>query len=611
MKPAPPESAAVHKQPSGKEGAGVIPANVIDDIKARSDIETVVSSVVTLKRTGQNLKGLCPFHSEKTPSFTVYPGTQSFYCFGCGAAGDVISFVMRTENLDYVSAVETLAKRAGIVLPDFDESDRREQGVTRTRVLQMNLEAAKFYRQMLFDEQTGGPGRQYLAERKLSMAAIKRFGLGYSPPSGSRMLKHLSSLGFTNQEIQTAYFAGKSERGYYDYFRGRVMFPIIDVQGNVIAFGGRVLDDSKPKYLNTSDTPAFKKTKNLFALNYAKNTDAGYFILCEGYMDVITLHDAGFGMAVASLGTAFTEEQARIIKRYVPKVILSYDSDEAGQKAANRAIGILEKAGIEPKVLRMSGAKDPDEYIKKYGADRFRSLIEDSGGKFEFMTENIRRKYDIDNPADRVKAVAEVAAAIADLYSNVERDIWIERASKAFSVDPKSLRADVDAQRKRSAKEADKKRRGELIRITSGLGDRVNTDFAKVPKAAKIEEGILGMIFLHPDYITREPGGRRLREDDFLTELGRRLFRFTAENAESGTFQFGLLNGAFTPDEVSRAAKMLAERADLSVNDGETFDSYVTALREEGTRHGEGADSLEAVLARRRSGTGEPPAGQP
>ncbi|MBR5366769.1 MAG: toprim domain-containing protein, partial [Clostridia bacterium] len=386
--------------------------------------------------------------------------------------------------------------------------------------------------------------------------------------------------------------------------RGRVMFPIIDVQGNVIAFGGRVLDDSKPKYLNTSDTPAFKKTKNLFALNYAKNTTAGYFILCEGYMDVITLHDAGFGMAVASLGTAFTEEQARIIKRYVPKVVLSYDSDEAGQKAANRAIGILEKVGIEPKILRMSGAKDPDEYIKKFGAEKFRALVEDSGGKFEFMTEGIRRRYDMDNPADRVKAVAEVAASIAGIYSSVERDIWIERAAKEFSVDPKSLRADVDAQRKRSAKEADKKRRGELIRITAGIGDRVNTDYAKVPRAAKIEEGILGMIFLHPDYLTREPDGRRLKEGDFLTDLGRRLFRFTAENAEGGTFQFGLLNGAFTPDEVSRAAKMLAERADLSVNDGETFDTYVTALREEAAKKTEEDDSLEALLARRRSAEG-------
>ena len=369
----------------------MIPASVIEDLRYRCDIESVISSYVSLKRAGSNLKGLCPFHSEKTPSFTVYPETQSFYCFGCGAGGDVINFVMRTENLDYRAAIETLAKRAGITLPD-DGEYQRSDGVTRTRVLQMNLEAAKFYRKMLFDDNMGAAGRRYFVDRGLSMMAIKRFGLGYSPPSGNQMLKHLTSLGFKPDEIQTAYFAGKSERGYYDYFRGRVMFPIIDVSGNVIAFGGRVLDDTKPKYLNTSDTPAFKKSRNLFALNYAKNTDAGYFILCEGYMDVIALHDAGFGMAIATLGTALTDEQARTIKKYTGKVIISYDSDEAGQKATARAIDLLEKAGLETKVLHMEGAKDPDEYIKRYGREKFRALIEESRSKFDYVLENTMKK---------------------------------------------------------------------------------------------------------------------------------------------------------------------------------------------------------------------------
>ena len=245
----------------------MIPSNIIEDIKYRCDIESVISSYVTLKRAGSNLKGLCPFHSEKTPSFTVYPATQSFYCFGCGAAGDVISFVMRAENLDYVSAIETLAKRAGIDLPDFSEDSGKSSGPSRSRVLEMNLEAAKFYRAMLFDETIGAPGRQYLAERQLSVATIKRFGLGYSPEKGNNLVRHLLSLGFGEDEIKTAYLGGKNDFGYYDYFRGRVMFPIIDVSGNVIAFGGRIIDSAKSdrKYLNTSDTPAFKKTKNLYA----------------------------------------------------------------------------------------------------------------------------------------------------------------------------------------------------------------------------------------------------------------------------------------------------------------------------------------------------------
>ncbi|MBE6626200.1 MAG: DNA primase [Ruminococcaceae bacterium] len=578
----------------------MIPASVIEDIRYRCDIESVISTYVTLKRAGSNLKGLCPFHSEKTPSFTVYPGTQSFYCFGCGAGGDVINFVMRTENLDYVAAVETLAKRAGIALPDFDSNSGRPDTVSRSRVLQMNLEAAKYYRKMLFDDNIGAPGRKYFTDRGLSMASIKRFGLGYSPPSGGSMLKHLTSLGFKHEEIRTAYFAGKNERGYYDYFRGRVMFPIIDVSGNVIAFGGRVLDDSKPKYLNTSDTPAFKKSKNMFALNYAKNSDAGYFILCEGYMDVITLHDAGFGMAVATLGTAITSEQARMMKKYTDRVIISYDSDEAGQKAANRAITLLEEAGIDAKVLRMQGAKDPDEYIKKYGADKFRELIEASRGKFEFMLDGIRSKYDMSISDSKIKALSEICAYIAGIQSSVERDIYIDKTAREFSVDLKSIRADVDAKRRRAQYENSKKRKGELIRITSGLSDRVNPDFAKQPKGARIEEAVLGMLFIRSEYFTRKIDGRELAADDFVTTLGKKLFEFAKERHDAGGFSIGMLNESFTSDEVSRVSRMIAERSELSGNDEKSFDIYVKSMRDESTNARDGELSLEDILKKKR-----------
>jgi len=581
----------------------MIPASVIEDIRYRCDIESVISSYVTLKRAGSNLKGLCPFHSEKTPSFTVYPGTQSYYCFGCGAGGDVINFVMRTENLDYVAAVETLAKRAGITLTDFDSNSGRPDGVSRSRVLQMNLEAAKFYRQMLFNDSVGGPGRKYFLDRGLSMAAIKRFGLGYSPPSGGSMLKHLRSLGFKGEEIRVAYFAGKNERGYYDYFRGRVMFPIIDVSGNVVAFGGRVLDDSKPKYLNTSDTPAFKKSKNMFALNYAKNSDAGYFILCEGYMDVITLHDAGFGMAVATLGTAITAEQARMMKKYTDRVVISYDSDEAGQKAANRAITLLEEAGIDAKVLRMQGAKDPDEYIKKYGADKFRELIEASRGKFEFMLDGIRGKYDISISDAKIKAISDVCSYIAGIDSSVERDIYIDKASREFSVDIKSIKADVEAKRKKRNYENSKKRKGELIRITSGIGDRINPDFAKQPKGARIEEAVLGMLFIRSEYFEREVDGKGLCEADFVTSLGKRLYSFASEQYINGGFNLGMLNERFTPDEVSRVHKMIADRNELSGNDEKSFDIYVRSMREESASAASGELSLEDILKRKRGET--------
>ena len=293
----------------------MIPSSVIEDIRARCDIETIIQSYVTLRKTGTNEKGLCPFHSERTPSFTVYPATQSFYCFGCGAGGDVITFIMKIENLDYRGAVEFLAEKAGIALPAWDGSELVKEGVSRKRILEMNLEAARFYRSMLFDEKIGAPGREYFFEKRgLSPATIRHFGLGYAPPYGSMTLQYMKSRGFTEEELREGYFCGKNERGYYDYFRGRVMYPIIDVSGNVIAFGGRVLGDEKPKYLNTSDTPAFKKSRNLFALNYAKNHCENGFILCEGYMDVIALHAAGFENAVAGLGTAFGDEQARILK---------------------------------------------------------------------------------------------------------------------------------------------------------------------------------------------------------------------------------------------------------------------------------------------------------
>ncbi len=581
----------------------MIPANIIEDIRFRCDIESVISSHVTLKRAGTNLKGLCPFHSERTPSFTVYPGTQSFYCFGCGAGGDVITFVMRTENLDYVGAVETLAKRAGIALPDFSDGFQRQDGVGRSRVLAMNLEAAKQYRKFLFDEQIGAPGRKYLMARGMSMAAIKRFGLGYAPEYGAQMTKHLKSLGFTEEEIKTGYLGGRGEYGLYDYYRARVIFPILDVSGNVIAFGGRIVDPSKSdrKYLNTSDTPAFKKTKNLYALNYAKNAGEGYFILCEGYMDVIALHEAGYGMAVASLGTAFTEEQARIIKKYVSRVVLCYDSDEAGQKATEKAIRILESVGIEPKILRMTGAKDPDEFMKKFGADKFRNLIEESRGKFDFFLDGVRNKYDLTVSTEKVKAMAEVCSFLAGIYSSVERDIYMDRAAKEFSVSLTSIKNDVTARQRRNQREKDAKRRGELIRVTTGLSDRVNPDFAKQPKAARMEEDILGMILLHNEYAARPVDGRPLKVEELPTALGQRLFRFIKENMESGSFQLGMLNESFSMSEISRVSQMIAERNELSINDEISYDTYVRALREDRELNGtEKSMSLEEFLAKKR-----------
>jgi len=576
----------------------VIPKSVISDICVRNDIEAVISSYVTLKRAGVNRKGLCPFHSERTPSFTVYPDTQSFYCFGCGAGGDVISFLMRIENLDYRSAVEQLAQRTGVALPDWDDGDKKENTIGRKRVLEMNLEAAKFYRNMLFDEVIGSPGRAYLQNRGLSGSIVKHFGLGFAP-SGNRLMQHMMRLGFREEELHAAYFCGKSDRGNYDYFRNRVMFPIIDVSGNVIAFGGRVLDDAKPKYLNTSDTPAFKKSKNLFALNYAKNHCKDGFILCEGYMDVIALHSAGFENAIATLGTAITAEQARMLKRYADRIYISYDSDAAGQNAANRAIRLLEEVGFEAKIIKIPDAKDPDEYIKKYGAERFKQIIKGSLSKFDYLLSNLTDKYNLEVPEEKIGALKEVCRAIASVYSSVERDIYVERTATFFALDVKSIQHDVQAVIRSNQRESEKKRKGELIRVTSGIGDVVNPDFAKKPKAARIEEDLLGMLFLHNEYATLCDRENILKEEDFFTDLGKRLFGYLMKAEQAGGFSMAMLGEHFTQEEVARANRMMVQRRELPGNDETTFRIYADTLRQEKNMVGD-AMSLEDLIAAKR-----------
>lgn len=576
-----------------------IPNSVIEDIRYRCDIEDVIGSYITLKRAGTNLKGLCPFHSEKTPSFVVYKDTQSYYCFGCGAGGDVINFIMRQENMDYVSAVEFLAKRAGITLPDFSEN--AHEGPGRARILQMNVEAAKYFRKMLFDDKIGAPARQYLiGKRALSSSVVKHFGLGYAPPEWRGLRDHLRSLGFTYEEMVAGNLCNKSdkyENSLYDSFRGRVMFPIIDVSGNIVAFGGRVLDDSKPKYLNSADTPAFKKSKNLFALNYARNSGEDTFIICEGYMDVIALHAAGFTNAIATLGTAITAEHARIIKRYVSKVILAYDGDEAGRKASDRAIGLLTEAGVDSRILVMKGAKDPDEFIKKFGREEFKKLLDEGRSRFDYIIETTCAKYNMKNPDDKIKAAHELVSEIAKVYSKVERDIYISKTAASLELDPKSVRYDVEsAMRKRN--NAEKKRHSEeLIRVTTGISDRVNPDYAKRPKTARLEEDVLGILMNHPEYITLDVKDKPLSSEDFFTDLGKRLFEFIKSEHEDDGFSTGSLSSKFNYDEVSRAMSMYHARRSFSNDLGAYLTSAEYLRREIGKSS---AVSLEDLISAKR-----------
>lgn len=561
----------------------MISKETIEQVLMRTDITTLIGSYVSLKRAGANLKGLCPFHSEKTPSFTVYPADNSFYCFGCGAGGDAISFIRKRENLDYPDAVEFLAQRAGItIVKDERATVSREPKFDRKRLFAMNVDAAKYFNKCLFsDNPDAKAALAYFTEaRGLSSSTIKHFGLGYASNSFDQFSKYMLAKGYTYEELVAGFLCGKSEKGrYYDAFRNRIMFPIIDVSGNVIAFGGRVMDDSKPKYKNSSDTPVFKKSRNLFALNFARHHCAETMILCEGYMDVIAMHAAGFENAVATLGTAITSEQARMMSRYTKKVIISYDADEAGQKAAMRAVKMLTDVGLDVSILRVNGAKDPDEYIKKFGKDKFRQLLSESKSRFEYNLDNILARYDINLSQDKIKALHECEKLISETYSSAERDIYIQTISKIFGVDAKSIKADVD---KLLSRQASARRREESDKIKQdsiGYSDKVNPDYIKAPAVAKNEETLLGLLLLYPEHRKKVFEEELVSEDDFFTELNRRIFLFIKKAYFEGEDSHIYIDSEFTPDELGRITKMKLTRMELTDNGSEVLLDCIKRLK--------------------------------
>ena len=583
-----------------------IPREVIEEIIYRTDIEQLVGSYVNLKRTGSNLSGLCPFHSEKTPSFSVNPSKKMFYCFGCGVGGNAITFVRRAEGLDFVQAVEFLAKRAGITIPR-DEKYKREE-VSRKRIYDMNLEAAKFFRECLYNPQYGGEAMKYLREkRRLSDAVIKRFGLGFSPNDFGLLTKHMRGLGYTEEELIKGFLCGKSQKSgkLYDYFRNRVMFPIIDVSGNIIGFGGRVMDDSKPKYLNTSDTPGFKKSKNLFALNYAKNYCEDQLLLCEGYMDVIAMHAAGFQNAVATLGTALTSEQARLMTKYTKKVVVCYDSDEAGQRAADRSIKIFGEVELDVKILRLQGAKDPDEFIKTFGADKLKLALDESRTWFDFKFNGVLAKYDLSSAGDRVRATQELCSIIAGVGSPVEREIYITHIVSALGLTADVLKSSVDRMiraRKKSEKEQELRN---IMLSARNYGDKVNPDAAKNVAANAAEEAILGLLLAydeHRESVVKEKIA--LSSDDFFTAFGKRVFEKIIElqKSEEG-FSMVYMEESFEPDEMGRIQKLLYMRETLTDNGTQVLRSNIEALKESKSKSSGGG--IEDILKAKREKLGK------
>lgn len=552
----------------------------LEQLRANTDIESVISPYVNLRRRGKNLVGLCPFHNEKTPSFTVYPENGSFYCFGCGVGGDVITFVRRMENLDYMEAVKQLADRAGMALPEdgYDDTIAKK----RTAVLAANRAAAKFFHSQLFTDR-GRHALNYFLDRGLTMETIRHFGLGFAPDDWRALKNHLNEQGFDDILLESANLLRRSDKNgkvsYYDNFRNRVMFPIIDPRGNVIAFGGRVLDDSKPKYINTSDTLVYKKSNGVFALNFAKNGNDGKLIIAEGYMDVIALHQAGFTNAVACLGTALTKEQANLLSRYADEIILSYDADEAGQKATARALGIFGTTGMEIKVLRLTGGKDPDEIIKKYGAQRFRDIINGAANDTEYRLLRARQGIDLSTDDGKVKYLSAATEVLAGIPSPVEVDVYASRLANELGVDKLAIESQVKYKREGLRKRRMAQREQDHKRLLINGQNTKNPERSQHLRAAKAEETLIASLMRNPDFYNKLKDG--LSADYFVTALNRRIFSVVLSRLEEGgNTEPYFLSSEFTPDEMDEVERIFRSAAQLS-NTVEECADCIKILKEE------------------------------
>ena len=548
------------------------------ELRSRADIETIISSYVNIKRAGRISKGLCPFHGEKTPSFTVYPDTQSYYCFGCGNGGDVVTFIKNIENLDYLDAVKFLADRVGMDVPEENSYDNTINK-RRLRMLEANREAARFFHSCLGTKE-GAVGYQYFKNRGLTDETIKRFGLGFAPNSYHSLIDYMVKKGFSKDELVSANLARHSLRNdnvVYDNFRNRIMFPIIDVKGNVIAFGGRVMDDSKPKYLNTSDTLVYKKSQGVFALNLAKKSGKDSLILCEGYMDVIALHQAGFTNAVAGLGTALTSEQASLLSRYASEIMIAYDADEAGQKAATRALQIFKNTPAKIKVLRLSGGKDPDEIIKNYGVEKMRAIINGAANEIEFALLREHSKYDLSSD-DGKRQYLRSAIEILSNVGAVELDIYASRIADELSV-TKSVIVD---EAKRLAKKkvySNQKKEFNQIQRQGDILDNLNPERRKYHAGAKAEEMLIAILLSNPEHLKMVD--EKLDAEDFVTDFNKRIFKAVADRLREGkSAEISFLYGELTDEEISAVAKIQTISHTLNNSADECADCIKVILNE-------------------------------
>lgn len=551
----------------------------LSELRYKNPIDEVISSYVVLKRTGSTYKGLCPFHNERTPSFTVYPNTGSFYCYGCQNGGDVVTFIKSAENLDYIEAVKYLADRCGMSMPDTGYDDSVEK--LRRTVLSINRETAKFFFKCLIEKEDGGIGLNYFGGRKLSSETIKKFGLGYAPDSFDKLRNHLKSKGFSENDMIIANVCGKSQKTgrAYDRFRKKVMFPIFDLRGNVIAFGGRKFpEDEGAKYINSSDTPVFKKSKNLYGLNLAKNSGNDTVILTEGYMDTIALHQAGFNNAVGALGTSFTSDQANLLSRYFKEIVVTMDIDEAGQKATKRAIEILKTTGIKIRILQVEGGKDPDEYIKEFGAERFRLLLDGAKNDIEFKLLGIKNGVDINSDAGKLEYLNGAVEVLAGIYDEIARNLYAGRLADETGVDKSTILLRISRLKKQKDKIKLKKT---LIDFTSPRysANDVNPQAKQYKRATAAEETLLSIMMQYPRYT--QYIYEHINENEFLTDFNRELFIKLKEILKNtDEFNISYLSDCFDSKQLGKVIE-INTKFSSSVNNEQVIDDCIKVIKDE------------------------------
>lgn len=574
-----------------------IPESFIDELVARSEITDVVSSYVRLTRKGSNYWGLCPFHNEKTPSFSVSQEKQIYHCFGCGKGGGVISFIMAIENLPFVEAVRLLAQRAGMEVPETGENEGYRR--RKERLLTLNKEAARFFHETLKGP-AGAAGAEYLfGKRGLSRGTVTRFGLGVAPDGWDNLIQAMTAKGFSKRELLDAGLAVDSKKGrIYDRFRNRVIFPIIDLRGEVIGFGGRVLDDSTPKYLNSPDTPVYNKSRNLFALNIARKSKQGRIILTEGYMDTISLHQAGFDCAVASLGTSLTQEHAQLLSRYTKEAIIAYDGDGAGVKAAQRAIPILEQTGIQVRVLRVTGAKDPDEFIKTYGPEAFGRLLNQSENHIEYRLRQIAAQYDLSDDQQKVEYLRSAAEMLSTLPSPVEREVYGVRVAEQTGLSGDTMAREIQQAYNRRIKKAKKQQERRDLTPSIQLQPKERGLRYENLRSALAEEGVLRLMMLEPA-LFREADRAGLEPERFSAPLLGKVYGLLRERFRRGSStQLAALAGVLEPEEMSHMVQILEKPEDLS-HSQQALRDYIDVIETEAvTRTGQA--EVDPLMAARK-----------